>query len=170
MRPLLRVAALLGAAVSTAAVAGAGAREKIYIEADIPYASDTVGSPALRAECDWTTRLAKGIARESLGRVAIAPQGLAQQPGATLVITIVQADIRPGGAYSGTKTARLHGELRRDGVVIDRFILTRGNEMALTACGAAKQLARNLAVDVAAWVKEHPLPPAPTSPPSENKP
>jgi hypothetical protein len=159
---LLRVIACGALFASAAASAGSRTREKVYIEADIPYASESVGSAALRAECDWTTRLARNIVRESLGRVAIAPQGLARQPGATLTITIVQADILWGGAYTGDKTARLHGELRRDGVLVDRFILSRDNNLALTACGAAKQLARNLAVDVALWVKEHPLPPAPT--------
>ena len=150
MHTLLRAAAFL--TVFASSVAAAGGFEKVYIESVIPYASDDVGTEALRT-CNWNAKLPRRIVNASDGRIAIAKGPLAEQAGATLVITITEAHIRGGGVYTGDKTARISGELRRDGQVVRTFDLRRGAEGSVSACGAANAIGALLAADVGAWIR-----------------
>jgi hypothetical protein len=92
--------------------------------------------------------------------VAVAKGPLDAQPGTTLAITITEAHIRGGGMYTGDKSARLEGELRRGGEVLGRFDLRSTSEGSVSACGAASALGQQLAKDVGRWVQAQPEPAA----------
>jgi hypothetical protein len=157
MNRVLFVAAFAGALFASA-TASAG-REKIHIDPVVPYADADVGTTKLREQCDWNRKLPRGIVNASDGRVAIAKDGLAGKR-TTLVMRITAVNIRGGGMYTGDKTARLAGELRRGEEVLARFDLRASTEGSLGACGAAASLGRRLADDVGRWVLAQPLDPA----------
>jgi hypothetical protein len=158
MNPTSRFALLL-TLLACAPLASAARLEKVYIEAVIPYASEDVGSPALRSECNWNAKLPRRIVNASNGRIAIAKGPLDQQAGATLTIRITEAHIRGGGVYTGDKSARIEGELRRNGEVVKTFDLRRTEAGSVNACGAANAVGSLLARDVGAWIQA--IPPAP---------
>jgi hypothetical protein len=157
MKTTVRFACVLGLLACTS-IASAARFEKVYIDAVVPYASDDVATPQMRADCDWNAKLPKRIVNAADGRIAIAKGPLAQQAGTTLAITITEVHVRGGGMYTGDKSARIEGELRRDGQVVKTFDFRRSTEGSMSICGAVNAIGNHLAKDVGAWIRAVPPP------------
>lgn len=131
----------------------ATADEAIIIAQNIPYASDAIGTTAIRTECDWTRTLSENIVTFSKGKITATDQELHTLPGKTLEIKVTRVHAFGGGAYSGTKWASIHGDLKESGKIIRSFDFTRTTTFSfhITACGSLGRLSNALAKDVNKW-------------------
>ncbi len=145
------------------AAAGAGAgpmaakadSDTIKVSRTVPYADITVGSVAVRSECDWNKTMIDHLIDYSHGQIEATDEDLAKVHGRKLVLSIIGAQSTPGGQVgtnfgAGEKYGSISGKLMDNDQVIDSFQLTRksgGGFMVFTACGTLDRIAKALASD-----------------------
>ncbi len=130
------------------------ADEKIMLSSVIPYADKDVANDSVRQECDWNTKLAQNIVKESDSTVETTDQDLAQIQGKTLIIQADNVHAIGGGSWTGPKWAHIHGTLQDHGKVIGSFeALRRTIGGSFGACSTLDNLGEELGQDVAKWLK-----------------
>ncbi|MCC7463792.1 MAG: hypothetical protein IT480_15190 [Gammaproteobacteria bacterium] len=110
----------------------------------------------IEAQCQLQTRIPEAIAAQATRRGLKVRLTTPDEAAAGRVLTIVIEGVlgAAGGAWTGTKSLVLRGELRDDGTLIGSFV-AREQQTALTqnTCEALTTCGRKLAAQIARWLK-----------------
>ena len=132
--------------------------DTITISQSIPFAEDSGATDALKEECEFQTRLPAYIKKEAKRSVdvVLSEAPLEDVEGKTLSLEITNMYGLGGGAYSGSKSAVVSGELKENGEVIASMSARRHSIMGMMpgTCSIMKRIAKKMGEDIADWLKE----------------
>lgn len=142
-------------------IAFADTTTPIALPTEAKFSDDADASPAVRAECNLESGLAKWIKEyaDSLNIPNTSIEGDASQmTGRVLSVQITNAFGAGGGAWSGGKSVRVKGELREGDKVISTFTGSRmsgGGPFAgfKGTCSIMGRCVKTLGKDIANWLK-----------------
>jgi hypothetical protein len=134
----------------------AAADEAIKVSASVPYLDDSVGSPAIRAECTWNTQLVSYLQQYAAGHVEVSDAPLSGLPGKVLLLKVTHIHAVGGGGWAGPSWATITGELRQGDTILGNFNATSHSisPFHFTACGVLDKIAKQLGRYTAVWVQK----------------
>ena len=140
----------------TIVVLPALANDTVKVNRTVPYQDETVGTPEIRNECEWNTRLIENLVKYSKGRVEITDQDTRNMPGKTLTLVVTAVHSAGGSVFSGPKWGRIRGELRQDGKVVSAFkvgAISAADVFRWSACGTLNKVSKKLGLYTAKWLR-----------------
>ena len=132
--------------------------ETITISKSIPFAEDSGASDAVKEECKFETRLPEYIKKEAKRDfdVVLSKDPLDAAEGKVLFLEVSNMFGLGGGAYSGSKSAIVSGELKENGDVVGSVQVRRRSIMGMMpgTCSIMKRIAKKIGKDFAGWLQE----------------
>jgi Glu-tRNA(Gln) amidotransferase subunit E-like FAD-binding protein len=132
--------------------------DTVTINKSIPFAEDSGATDELKEECEFQTRLPEYLKKEAKRSVdvVLSKDPLEDAEGKTLSLEITNMYGLGGGAYSGSKSAVVSGELKENGEVIASMSARRHSIMGMMpgTCSIMKRIAKKMGEDIAEWLKE----------------
>ena len=132
--------------------------ETITISKSIPFAEDSGASDAVKAECKFETRVPEYIKKEAKRDidVVLSKDPLDAAEGKVLFLEVSNMFGLGGGAYSGSKSAIVSGELKENGDVVGSVQVRRRSIMGMMpgTCSIMKRIAKKIGKDYAEWLQE----------------
>ena len=124
----------------------------------MPFAEDSGVSDSVRDECKFETRVPeylKKAAKRSID-VVLSKEPLEDADGKVLFLEVTNVYGLGGGAFSGSKSAIVSGELKEDGEVIGSVKVRRHSIVGMMpgTCSILKRIAKKIGEDIATWLKE----------------
>ncbi len=122
----------------------------------IQFDKDIVVPKKVLEECQLDTYLTDALRdalRKRFDRVSSADTVTASIPGLALQLSIIDVAGNPGGMKSGSKVMTVAGTLWKDGVEVGNFVARRSAIVSNHTCNLLQRNARNIAGDIADWVK-----------------
>jgi len=145
---VLIIPALLWASSATA--------ETITIAKSISFAADSGASQEVIDECEMQTRIPEYTKKEGKRKVDIelSKGPLEEAEGKVLHLEITNVYAPGGGAYSGSKSVIIVGELKENGEVIASMSGRRHSMMGMMpgTCSIMKRISKKLGEDIAEWL------------------
>jgi hypothetical protein len=144
-----------------------GADQEVALSASIPFAEDAAVDVSrlalginmrenIETQCHLQTLIPEAIAAQATRRGIRIQLTAPGESGSGRVLTIVIEGVlgAAGGAWTGTKSLILRGELRDDGALVGSFV-AREQQTALTqnTCEALATCGRKLAGHIVKWLK-----------------
>ena len=153
----MRLSALMTVCLVFSCVSLAQA-ETLTISQSIPFAEDSGASDDIKNECKFETRLPEYLKKEAKRDfdVVLSKEPLEDAEGKTLSLIIANMYGLGGGAFSGSKSAIVTGELKENGEVIASMSLRRHSIMGMApgTCSILKRIAKKMGEDIAEWLEE----------------
>lgn len=132
--------------------------ETLTVSQSIPFAEDSGASDDIKNECKFETRLPEYLKKEAKRTfdVVLSKEPLEDAEGKTLSLIIANMYGLGGGAFSGSKSAIVTGELKENGEVIASMSLRRHSIMGMApgTCSILKRIAKKMGEDIAEWLEE----------------
>ena len=132
--------------------------ETLTTSQSIPFAEDSGASDDIKNECKFETRLPEYLKKEAKRTfdVVLSKEPLEDAEGKTLSLTIANMYGLGGGAWSGSKSAIVTGELKENGEVIASMSLRRHSIMGMApgTCSILKRISKKMGEDIAEWLEE----------------
>lgn len=132
--------------------------ETLTVSKSIPFAEDSGASEDIKNECKFETRLPEYVKKEAKRTfdIVLSTDPLEDAEGKTLSLIVTNMYGLGGGAYSGSKSAIVSGELKEGGEVIASMRLRRHSIMGMTpgTCSIMKRIAKKMGEDIAEWLEE----------------
>jgi len=132
--------------------------ETLTISQSIPFAEDSGASDDIKNECKFETRLPEYLKKEAKRTfdVVLSKEPLEDAEGKTLSLIIANMYGLGGGAWSGSKSAIVTGELKENGEVIASMSLRRHSIMGMApgTCSILKRISKKMGEDIAEWLEE----------------
>jgi len=132
--------------------------ETLTISQSIPFAEDSGASDDIKNECKFETRLPEYLKKEAKKTfdVVLSEDPLEDAEGKTLSLIIANMYGLGGGAFSGSKSAIVTGELKENGEVIASMNLRRHSIMGMApgTCSILKRISKKMGEDIAEWLEE----------------
>jgi len=132
--------------------------ETLTISQSISFAEDSGASDDIKNECKFETRLPEYLKKEAKRTfdVVLSKESLEDAEGKTLSLIIANMYGLGGGAFSGSKSAIVTGELKENGEVIASMSLRRHSIMGMApgTCSILKRIAKKMGEDIAEWLEE----------------
>ena len=132
--------------------------DTITIAKSISFAADSGASQEVIDECDMQTRLPEYIKKEGKRKVDVelSKEPLEDARGKILHLEISNVYAPGGGAYSGSKSVIVMGELKENGEVIASMSGRRHSMMGMMpgTCSIMKRITKKLGEDIAGWLAE----------------
>jgi hypothetical protein len=132
--------------------------ETLTTSQSIPFAEDSGASDDIKNECKFETRLPEYLKKEAKRTfdVVLSKEPLEDSEGKTLSLIIANMYGLGGGAFSGSKSAIVTGELKENGEVIASMSLRRHSIMGMApgTCSILKRIAKKMGEDIAEWLEE----------------
>ncbi len=151
----MRPAALLVTIVAVSWISPAQA-DTVTIAKSVPFAADSGASDNVKEECEMQTRLPEYIRKEGKRKVDVelAEGPLDDVAGKVLHLEITNVFAPGGGAYSGSKSVIVAGELKEDGAVIGSMTVRRHSLIGMMpgTCSIMKRIVKKLGEDIATWL------------------
>jgi hypothetical protein len=129
--------------------------DEVQVLRSIPFSSDAQISESVKQQCGIQVDIPRYIDAYS-DQVALVEEPLPTS-GRVLEITIMSAQSRGGGIYSGTKWVEVEGVLTENGNRIGNFSgrrATIGYFNIFGRCGPAKRCSKSLAKDISEWLED----------------
>ena len=153
----MRLAAFMTACLVFSCVSLAQA-ETLTISQSIPFAEDSGASDDIKNECKFETRLPEYLKKEAKRTfdIVLSEEPLEDAEGKTLSLIIANMYGLGGGAWSGSKSAIVIGELKEGGEVIASMSLRRHSIMGMApgTCSILKRISKKMGEDIAEWLEE----------------
>lgn len=153
----MRLAAFMTVCLMFLCVSSAQA-ETLTTSQSIPFAEDSGASDDIKNECKFETRLPEYLKKEAKRTfdVVLSKEPLEDAEGKTLSLIIANMYGLGGGAFSGSKSAIVTGELKENGEVIASMSLRRHSIMGMApgTCSILKRIAKKMGEDIAEWLEE----------------
>ena len=132
--------------------------DTITISQSIPFAEDSGASDAVKAECEFETRLPEYIKKAAKRDidVVLSKEPLDAAEGKVLYLEVTNMFGLGGGIYSGSKSAIVSGVLKENGDVIGSVQVRRRSIMGMMpgTCSIMKRIAKKIGEDYAGWLLE----------------
>jgi len=132
--------------------------ETLTTSQSIPFAEDSGASDDIKNECKFETRLPEYLKKEAKRTfdVVLSKEPLEDAEGKTLSLIIANMYGLGGGAFSGSKSAIVTGELKENGEIIASMSLRRHSIMGMApgTCSILKRIAKKMGEDIAEWLEE----------------
>ena len=132
--------------------------ETLTTSQSIPFAEDSGASDDIKNKCKFETRLPEYLKKEAKRTfdVVLSKEPLEDAEGKTLSLIIANMYGLGGGAFSGSKSAIVTGELKENGEVIASMSLRRHSIMGMApgTCSILKRIAKKMGEDIAEWLEE----------------
>ena len=132
--------------------------DTVMIAKSVPFAEDSGVTDSIRDECKFQTRLPEYIKKAAKRKVDVklSADPLDNAEGRVLHLETTHVYGAGGGAYSGSKSATVSGELRENGEVIGSIMARRRTLIGMMpgTCSMFKRLAKKLGEDIADWLAE----------------
>jgi Glu-tRNA(Gln) amidotransferase subunit E-like FAD-binding protein len=132
--------------------------ETLTTSQSIPFSEDSGASDDIKNECKFETRLPEYLKKEAKRTfdVVLSKEPLEDAEGKTLSLIIANMYGLGGGAFSGSKSAIVTGELKENGEVIASMSLRRHSIMGMApgTCSILKRIAKKMGEDIAEWLEE----------------
>ena len=126
----------------------------------VPFAENSMASSDVKASCTLDTRLPEFIADAARRgvTVVVAPDSGDDMEGKVLYLTITHVLGTGGGAWSGSKSVTVEGELKENGEVIGSFTGARYSGGGAFGgfkgtCAILGRCIQALGKDIAAWLR-----------------
>lgn len=153
----MRLATIMTVCLMFLCVSSAQA-ETLTTSQSIPFAEDSGASDDIKNECKFETRLPEYLKKEAKRTfdVVLSKEPLEDAEGKTLSLIIANMYGLGGGAFSGSKSAIVTGELKENGEVIASMSLRRHSIMGMApgTCSILKRIAKKMGEDIAEWLEE----------------
>ena len=153
----MRLAAFMTVCLMFLCVSSAQA-ETLTTSQSIPFAEDSGASDDIKNECKFETRLPEYLKKEAKRTfdVVLSKEPLEDAEGKTLSLIIANMYGLGGGAFSGSKSAIVTGELKENGEVIASMSLRRHSIMGMApgTCSILKRISKKMGEDIAEWLEE----------------
>ena len=132
--------------------------DTVTISQSIPFSEDSGVSDSVRNECKFETRLPdylKKAVKRSID-VVLSKEPLEDADGKVLFLEVTNVYGLGGGAFSGSKSAIVSGELKEDGEVIGSVTVRRHSIIGMMpgTCSILKRIAKKIGEDIATWLSE----------------
>jgi hypothetical protein len=132
--------------------------DTITIAKSISFAADSGASQELIDDCEMQTRLPEYIKKEGKRKidVELSKGPLEDAEGKILHLEISNVYAPGGGAYSGSKSVIVMGELKENGEVIASMSGRRHSMVGMMpgTCSIMKRITKKLGEDIADWLAE----------------
>ncbi len=134
--------------------------DELTMQQSVPYGKGVVVSHAVRSQCKLQTKIPHYIKLYAMKRgirVHLAHHNMHRVKGRKLLITIVHASSRGGGAWSGRKSVTISGTLKQGHRTIARFTAGRHTGGGMFGgykgtCSLLGRSAKRIGKDVALWL------------------
>jgi hypothetical protein len=151
----MRLAVFLTAIVAVSWLSPAQA-DTVTIAKSVPFAEDSGATDNVKEECEMQTRLPEYIRKEGKRKVDVelAEGSLDDVAGKVLHLEITNVFAPGGGAYSGSKSVIVAGELKEDGELIASMTVRRHSLIGMMpgTCSIMKRIVKKLGEDIAIWL------------------
>ena len=131
--------------------------DTITLAKSVPFAEDSEVRDSVKDECKMQTRLPTVIKKASRrwADVKLTSEPLENVEGKVLVLEFTNVFALGGGAYSGSKSAIVEGELRENGEVIGSVKVRRRSMVGMMpgTCSIMKRIVNKIGEDIAGWLK-----------------
>ena len=148
---------VLFAALTLTLAGMAQAKETVTVSQFTPFADDSGATEAVKEECKMEERLPKYLKSEAKKHTTIVftTEPLDGVDGKVLHLEFTNVFGLGGGAYSGSKSAIVTGELKEGGEVIASITARRRSLMSMGfgTCSLMKKITKALGEDVAEWLE-----------------
>jgi hypothetical protein len=132
--------------------------ETLTVSKSIPFAEDSGASEDIKNECKFETRLPEYLKKEAKRTfdIVLSTDPLEDAEGKTLSLIIANMYGLGGGAWSGSKSAIVNGELKENGEVIASMSLRRHSIMGMApgTCSILKRISKKMGEDIAEWLED----------------
>ena len=151
----MRIAALV--LTWLAVTAAAQAKETVTVGKFTPFAENSGVSSNVKSECKMEERLPdylRSYAKKHT-TVVLTTEPLESVDGKVLYLEFVDVFALGGGAYSGSKSTMVRGELKEGGEVIASVTARRRSMAAwgFGTCSLMKKITKSLGKDIAGWLE-----------------
>jgi len=138
----------------------ASANERLFLQVPAVLDPSAPITAAVKKECALEMLLGSYALSAIEQRVGpVQSVSAPEQAGVDKVVqlTIISARGFGGGAWSGSKSARIRADIRKEGTIISSTVLTRASKGGVLAgvtgtCAIFDRIARALGKDVAVWL------------------
>lgn len=132
--------------------------ETVTVAKSISFAADSGASQEVIDECEMQTRIPEYIKKEGKRKVDVelSMEPLEAAEGRVLHLEITNVYAPGGGAYSGSKSVIITGELKENGEVIASMKGRRHSMMGMMpgTCSIMKRISKKLGEDISDWLAE----------------
>lgn len=157
-----QISSVIASVVLVAMSLPAVAEDTTYtVPRSVPFADNSMASSNVKASCTLDTRLPEFIAAAAKRgvKVVISDEPLEDVQGKVLHLTIVHVLGTGGGAWSGSKSVTVEGELIENGEVIGSFTAARYSSGGAFAgfkgtCAILGRCIKAIGKDIAGWLKK----------------
>ncbi|MGH8106058.1 MAG: hypothetical protein ACREO1_04685 [Arenimonas sp.] len=137
------------------------ASDVITTSSKVAYLNDQVGTPAMREQCTWDSKMAGAIIEQSKGTIVSTDQDIDKVTGKKLKIYVTDIHATGGGRFSGPKWMNVRGELTEGGKLIGNFKFFRSTVGGrLETCKTLDYISKAITKDVINWLKNPSIMPA----------
>jgi hypothetical protein len=139
-----------------AVAASAEAKDVVTIAELTPFAEDSGVTDNVKRECGMEKRLPEYLKSNAKKhtKIVFTSEPLDSVEGRVLFMEITNVFAPGGGAYSGSKSVIVAGELKEDGELIASMTVRRHSLIGMMpgTCSIMKRIVKKLGEDIAIWL------------------